>query len=910
MSFDLESAVGAWRQRFADRRGMPPEDLDELEAHLRDDIAHRRARGASAADAFHAAAQAVGDVSEAEAEYRKVYWGKLQRHHAIAGELALQLAMARAYFRATLRGLARRKGYSFINIAGLTLGLACCLVIFQFVAFEYSFDRFHAHERDLYRVLQTTTLVSEVFGEWGGDYTGFALAPALAESVPEIARVVRLHPEYGGALVANPARPERVFEEDRLFYADPAFLEMFTFPLIAGSPRMALEPGTMLVSEKAARKYFGDADPIGQVLDVTGSTEQSYRVTGVFKDVPFNSHLQFEMLLPMKDLLGTEDYRNEPEGGWSWNNFTTYIQLVPGSDVVAVERKMRQAYETRRGDVLREQGRKVRLWAQPLRDVHLNNNIQSWEGIAAGSYRTVYFFTVIGFVTLLIALINYVNLATARALDRAAEVGVRKAVGARREQLAGQFLFESALVNGMAALLALGLSLLLVPALSALVGVRLPWSLWLSPWFWLAFAATFVASSLLAGLYPALVLSSFRPAAVLKGRLGTGGRVRAWVRQGLVVVQFALAVVLIGGTAVVYDQLRFMRHMDLGLELEQVLTVDGPRVLPEGTDLGQAMTTFVQEIERIPSVLKTARSTSLPGQGFNWNGASFRKAEDNPASTLSGVVTYIDTSFADVYGLRLAAGRDFSEVTSADTAGGMWPVMASESTTRALGFTSPGEAVGEALDIGGYAATLVGVYEDFSWSSAHEARQSVFFGYTGGGRHVSMRVGAADLPAALPAIEAVYHRLFPGNVFQYAFADEVFAAQYQKDERFATLFTFFAGLAIAIACLGLFGLAAFTAQQRRKEIGVRKALGASVLGLSALLTRDFLKLVGVAVLVGIPVAYLLMRRWLAGFAYQTDLGVGIFVLVAVLALLLALLTVAYQATRAALTDPVRALRAE
>ncbi len=453
MSFDLESAIGAWRQRYADRRGLRREDLDELEAHLRDDIANRMQRGANPMDAFHAAAEAVGDISEAETEYRKVYWGKLRRQHAFSEEVAVRLAMAQAYFRATLRGLARRKGYSFINIAGLTLGLACCLVIFQFVALEYSFDRFHAHERDLYRVLQTTPLMSESFDGGRGDNTGFALAPALAELVPEVARVARLHPEYDGALVANPARSDLVFEEDHIFYADPAFLEMFSFPLVAGSSRAALEPGTMLLSEQAARKYFGDVNPIGQVLDVTGSTEQSYRVTGIFRDVPLNSHLQFEMLLPMEDLLQTEDYLNEPEGGWSWNNFTTYLQLVPSANVAAVERKMTQAYEARRGDMLREQGRKVRLWAQPLRDVHLNASIQSWDGIVVGSSRTVYFFTVIGLVTLMIALINYVNLATARALERAAEVGVRKAVGARREQLAGQFLFESALVNAVAALL-------------------------------------------------------------------------------------------------------------------------------------------------------------------------------------------------------------------------------------------------------------------------------------------------------------------------------------------------------------------------------------------------------------------------------------------------------------------------
>ena len=817
--------------------------------------------------------------------------------------------MLKNYLLVALRNLRRHKAYSFINVVGLAVGLTCCLVIFQYVAFEYSFDRFHAHERDLYRVLQSTPLVTEPF-EGGGDNTGFALAPALDASVPEVLHVARLHPEYDGALVSNPARPELRFEERRMFYTDPSFLQMFTFPLVGGTQQAALEPGTVLLSVSMARKYFGSANPIGQVLDVTGATERGYRVTGVFEDVPPNSHLQFDFLLPMEDLLQTEDYLSEPEGGWSWNNFYTYVQLYPGADPATVERKMTEAYTTYRGEALRQQQRKAQLWAQPLRDIHLNAEIQGWSGLASGSYRTVYFFTLIGLITLVIALVNYVNLATARALDRAPEIGVRKAVGARRKQLIVQFLFESGLTNFVAALLALVAAILLTPLVNNLAGTQLSVAGWLNPLFWLAFFATFCAGTLLAGLYPAFVLSAFQPSSVLKSK-GSTASGQLWLRRGLVVLQFAASVVLAVGTAVVYDQLAFMRQMDLGLDLEQVLMVSGPRVLPEGTEPETAMTTFAEELRRLPAVHRVGTSTALPGQAFNWNGASIRRATDSPGSVIRGVATYIDTSFAGVFGLELAAGDGFLEFTPPPDSGDTpFPLIANETAVRTLGYASPSAALGEAIVIGDYDARIVGVFRDFNWSSAHETRQNMFFVRYDGGRHVSLRVGTEDLPVTLAAIEATYSRLFPGNVFGYAFADEAFDELYRNEERFATLFTLFAGLAILIACLGLFGLAAFTTRQRTKEIGVRKVLGASVGSIITLLSKDYALLVLGAFGVAVPIVYLLMERWLEGFAYHVELGVGVFLAAGLLAFTAALLSVSTQALRAAKANPVKALRYE
>lgn len=815
--------------------------------------------------------------------------------------------MFKNYLKTTIRSLARRKGYSFINIAGLTVGLSCCLIIFLYVASEYSFDRFHEHELDLYRVSQTTPLLGEEF-ELGGAFTGYALGPALSEAVPEILHVARVHPEYSGAVMSSAERPDRVFEENRVIYTDPEFLAMFTFPLVAGDLQTALAPGTALMSQRAAEKYFPDENPLGNVLDVAGQTERSYRVTGIFKDVPVNSHLEFDFLLPMHDLLREGQYVEEPEQGWSWNNFVTYVQLHSQADRALVDRKATDVYMARRGDALREQGRKAKLGLQPLRDVHLNADVAAPTGVT-GSYRTVYFFTVIGLITLLIALVNYINLATARALDRAREVGVRKVIGAHRKQLVVQFLSESALINLIAGALAVAIAVLATPFVNDLADVRITGALWISPWFWLSCLVTFGVCTLLAGLYPAFVLSSFKPVSVLKGRGGASSS-QPWLRRALVVFQFAASVVLIGGTVIVYDQLEYMRSMDLGLDLEQVVTVRGPRVFSGDTDRASAIISFTDEVRRIPGVRQVATSTSLPGQGFNWNGAAVRRASADPASTIRGVVTYIDTSFATLYGLELLAGIGFDNMSFSDSAGTPMLLIANETSVRSLGFTTPDEAVDQPLDIGGNDARIVGVVEDFNWSSAHEARQNIFLGRTQVGNRISLRVDTRDVTGTIAAVRSTFDRLFPGNVFEYAFVDEAFDQQYRNEERFATLFTLFAGLAIAIACLGLFGLASFTTQQRTKEIGVRKVLGASVPGLVGLLSISFLELVGIAVLIASPIAYVMMQRWLDGFAYRTEIGLGVFVMVGTLALVIALLTVASQSIRAALTNPVRSLRAE
>ncbi len=908
--FDLDKAIAAWRRPFEHNRAFSNEDLEELEGSLRDRVEALMEAGLSEEAAFKEALRRMGTYGTAEEEYRKVFWGKLKRQRTLTDELRWRLSMLKNYVKIAVRNLLRRKGYSFINIAGLTLGLTCCLLIFQYVAFEYSFDRFNENGPNLYRILETRVQNGEE-PEIRTQH-GYALGPALAEAVPEVVRYTRLEPDDSNPIVSNPAQPGKAFEETRVLYADPAFLQIFTYPLLSGDPARALaEPGTVLLSESAARKYFAAANPVGQALNVTGrfsgeTTSGEFRVSGVFQDVPANSHLQYDFLLPMADLL-RKSY-SEPEQGWNYSDFATYVQLRQDAEPADVERTFTDVLMSNKGESYQQRNITARLSAQPLHDIHLNGDITS-PGIVSGSYRSVYFFSLIGIVTLLIALINYVNLATARALDRAREVGVRKVVGAQRGQLVLQFLLESALLNGVALALAAFLTLVLTPVVHDLAGTARLDTLWTSTSFWIAFLAIFCVGTLLAGLYPASILSSFRPATVLKGKAGPLAT-RLRLRQGLVVLQFTASIVLVAGTITVHSQLNYMRYMNLGIDLEQILTVAGPRVLPEGSERADAARAFTQELRRIPAVRQVASSSSLPGRGFDWYTSNVRQETADPSTAVSGAICWVDTSFASLYDLELVAGQDFQRISDARPEGEPFPVITNETGARAVGFDTPSDAVDRVVLIAGMEARIVGVFEDFNWSSAHTMRENAFFGLSNGNSHVSLKVDTQHLSQTIAAIERIYTSLYPGNPFRYAFADEQFDEQYRNDERFATLYSVFSGLAILIACLGLFGLASFNTQQRTKEIGLRKVLGASVTGIVARLSTDFLKLVGLSFILAAPAAYVGMSRWLDDFAYRIEIGPGVFVLTGVVVLLIALATVSYQTIKSALVDPVKSLRYE
>ncbi|HSF56078.1 MAG TPA: ABC transporter permease [Algoriphagus sp.] len=814
--------------------------------------------------------------------------------------------MFKNYIKTAIRNLINNKFYSGINIIGLAIGLTCCMIIFQYIAFEKDFDQFHENNPQIFRVLPGFGRGGDPI-EFGGAFTPQAMAPVFKEGVPEIQHISRVHSD--NALVSNSEQPEKVFEEGMIYYVDPDFLDIFSFPLISGNKDEALQKGTAVISKEAAQKYFGTDNAIGEVISVIGQVNQDYRIAGVFSGVPDNSHLQFEILLPMDNLLEGEGYSNEPEGGWSWNNFSTYLQLHPEANPVQTEQKLTELYLSNRGEVLKQQGYKSSIKIQPLEDIHLNANVEGPLGELIGSSQTVYFFTIIGLVTFLIALINYINLATARALNRAREVGVRKVLGAQKYQLIIQFLYDAALTNAVALAFAFVATGLLMPYVNNIAQSHLSITMWMQSDLWLTLLVTLIASILLSGFYPAFILSSFRPVSVLKGKLSmvTG---QVWLRKGLVVLQFAASIVLISGTIIIYNQLSHMRDRDLGFNMERVLTVEGPRNLPNESNETNPIANFLQELRKLPEVEQAAGSFSLPGQGFNWNGAMIRKATDEPVNSLRGVATYVDTSFAKLYKLELVAGKGFENVTFSNEPDATWFVTINETLAKALGYKAPDQAINEALVIGDYEAQIVGVYKDFSWTSAHQEQQNIVFGPTFGGQHISLRLSTNDLPKAISKIESLYTEMFPANVFEYQFLDQAFDQQYKNDIRFAKLFGLFAGLAIFIACLGLYGLVSFTSQQRKKEIGVRKVLGASVGSVVKLLNIDFLKLVGLGFFVAVPIAWYFMHQWLQEFAYRIDIGISVFVVAGLTTFIIAIITISGQSIKDASANPVDSLRNE
>jgi len=906
--FDLEKAIAAWRRPFEHDAAFSDEDVEELESSLRDRVESLVEVGQSKETAFREALGRMGSYARAEEEYRKVYWGKLKRRRQLLSELVWRLSMLKNYLTIALRNLLRHKGYSFINIAGLTLGMACCLLLFQYVAFETSFDQFNTKKDQLYRA---TFPYTRGEGQEGISATNaLAFGPTMAQEVPGIVRYARIHPSYGGAVISYPgASDSRTFTEDHVLLVDTTFFGMFDYPLVKGDrSRVLRQPQTMLVSESMARKYFGDEEPVGKTLEVTWWESGTYAVAGVFEDVPSTSHLQFDFLFPLSGLLNSEGFQGE---GAAWRDefFITYLEVDEHVNIAALERQISETYGTSTPG-LASGNIDVKVQLQPLTDIHLNQEIYA-PATRTGDRRLVYFFAIIGLITLVIALVNYVNLATARAINRAREVGVRKVVGAYRNQLMGQFMLESALTNILALVLAITLSMLLLPVVNRVAAVEMSRDLWLNGRFWAAFLGLFGLGALLSGLYPAFILSSFKPVTVLKGKAGAFAS-RVALRKVLVVVQFTASIALLAGTTIVYSQLSYMRGMDTGLDLEQVLVVEGPRVRSDVSNRAAEMSTLKNELRRIPAVQEIGLSSNTPGRGFSmYYGRTYRVGAD-PSTGQLVLGTYIDKDFPGVYGLELVAGQPFYEGMTVPDSGDV-PIMVNETFVQTLGFSSNEEAVNERIAIMRNVYVVKGVYEDFQWSSAHQEREAVLFHFEPGGGSspgdgsISMKVSTQELPGTIAAVEKVYESILPGNPFHYHFADAAFDEQYRADRRFATLFAGFAGIAIIIACLGLFGLVAFTAAQRTTEIGVRKVLGASVGSIVALLSGDFLKLVGLAFLIATPLAYFGMQRWLEGFAYRIELGPRVFLLTGTLVLLVALLTVSYQSIRAALADPVKSL---
>ena len=785
--------------------------------------------------------------------------------------------MFKNYLKITLRNILNHKGYSLINIAGLAIGMACCLLISIWVLDELSYDRFHEHAEDLYRVEENQHYSGRVFHV---TVTPYPLAPALREEIPEIieaARVVRA----GGQLFRY---GDKAFIEKNVRAVDPSFLNMFSFPLIQGDPDTALDsPSSLLITEKLAKKYFGTDDAMGKVLSINNRIE--FTVTGVLRDVPHNSYLQFDILIPYVVM----EKQGRTSDSFRANSILTIVQLQPGIPKQLVDEKILGFIRTKEAES------RTDLELMPYTRIHLH----SYWGYekTPGAIRYIYIFSIIAFFVLLIACINFMNLTTARSAGRAKEVGLRKVVVAVKGDLVRQFFGESVVYALSALVLAVLLVMLMLPVFSRLAAKELSWRVAGLDLILLGLGGITLFTGLVAGSYPALFLSSFQPIKVLKGSLKSGAG-SARFRKILVVVQFSLSVSLMIGTTVVYNQLNFMRSKSLGWNKEHLVYI------PLRANLRTSYSALKQELEKDSRILGVTGANYLPSNiGSNSSGADW-DGKDPEFNRLIGE-TYVDYDYCDMLGIEIVEGRGFSHDYPTDESSGF---LVNEAVARLMDKPT---VLGERFKFMGAEGHIIGVMKDFHYGSMRQEIEPLAIRLRP--RNVVfalIRLGPGKVSTGLDFIEATWKRVIPTYPFESHFIDEEFDRMYRAEERIGAILRTFTFLAVFIACLGLFGLASFTAEQRTREIGIRKVLGASISQVTLLLCREFLVLVVAANLLAWPLAYYIMGRWLRGYAYRAGLNWSLFLGALILALAVAVLSVGFQALRAAYVNPAESLKYE
>ncbi len=810
--------------------------------------------------------------------------------------------MIRNYLKTALRSFLKHRSFTFLNITGLTLGLVASLLILQYVKYEKSYDTFHSRATDIYRVEYDFWQNGKLRFECAAAVP--AVGPALKNNFPEVERFTRLYPVSGVMSYDSPGSGLIAHKEEKMQITDTSVFKVFDWILVNGDADNVLKgPGKVVISQSAAKKYFGAEDPIGKTM--VWNQERRFEVTGVFQDIPQNSHIKFDFLFSYETLYdpNVPATENGAETSWGWYDFNTYVLLRPGTDVGALQQKWDTfLYDTRHAD-WEKRSNKQAFVLQPMLDIHLYANLlQESQPEERGDGDSVYALTFIALFILIIAWVNYINLATAKSFDRANEVGVRKAMGAQAGQLMRQFLAESFLVNLFAAVIAIILVRALWPAFAQLSGRPIPVSFMLDADFWLLLAGLFVTGTLLSGSYPALILSRFKPVAVLKGKVMRTSQ-GSLLRKSLVIFQFAASVILIVGSIVVFQQLRFMRGQDLGIDINGTLVIKGPGV--SDTTFRRKSESFKAEVMRISGVKSITASTNVPGDEIFWAGG-IRRLVGGPEGSISGYTVGIDDAYINAFNLKLAAGRSFDLLHPNEGRN----IIINRAMAEALDFNDPEKALGEKL-IQGDTFDIVGVLENYHQMSLKESVVPLVFRYTPmWASFYAVKVDHENYGSVLGGIEQPWNSIFPGNPIDYFYLDSFFNRQYESDRQFGSIFSLFTGLAILIACLGLFGLASFLTTQRTKEIGIRKVLGSSASNIVLLLSRGFIQLVLVANLLAWPVAWFAMERWLQGFPYRIGLNPLWFILAGGGVVLIAFVSVGVQTLKAAMINPAKTLKYE
>lgn len=813
--------------------------------------------------------------------------------------------MIKNYLKIALRSLLKQRVYTFINVLGLSVGIASCLLITLFVMDEFSFDRFHSKADRIYKIWLERKYPSHLIN--------YAIIPhsysdAIKRDFPEVEATVKLGgPNETPVVYIDEKQERKQFDEEFVMAADSNFFDVFSIQLLKGDPKNVLKTASdVVITEQTAQRYFGNGDPIGKTLTIFN---REYRVTGISENVPNNSHMKFDFLTKWDD-----NFFGGPGSNFITFSAHVYVLLKPGTDPRALEAKFPRMVDTyaaaqierdlgKSWDDYKREGNGYRYSLQPITQIHLDTNNIEAKMRPGGNLNYVYFLIFVAALILVIACINFMNLATAKSAERAREVGVRKTMGSMKGQLVWQFLIESVLLGLFSTIIAVGLAQLALPSFNDLAGKNL--SIGYTPLLLVALTLVAVVVGFLAGSYPAFALSSIHPILVLKGKFTSSAK-GSWLRNGLVVFQFFISIILIVGTLIVIRQMEFMQSKSLGYDKEQVI------VVTRAFALNNQLQTFVDETERMQGVRKVGTSFSLLGREEDFFGAQFKP--EGSTEILTTKTTGINDDFAATIGFEFVLGHGYSRETNDSLS-----IILNESAVRTMDINDP---IGKKLSAiqrtpnGNVevAYTIIGVIKDFNFQTLRDPitpltiQSNESFG--GGAAYVFVRVEPGDHSKIIQELESKWKQLAPEQSFRYTFLDEDLRAHYDTEKRAGRVFAIFASLAIVIACVGLFGLSAYTASLRTKEIGVRKVLGASVGSVVMLLSIEFSKLILIAFVLSVPVAWYAMDQWLGGFAYRIDVGVSVFIIAGISALLISWITVSYQSIKAAIVNPVKSLRSE
>ena len=812
--------------------------------------------------------------------------------------------MLKNHLQLAIRNLFKRKGYSSLNILGLAIGITCCLLIFQHVAYERSYEHFNPAAGQVVRVRLDAYQQGKL--AWQSATVFPAIAPTMKQEFPEVEDYCRLID--ANFLLSNDARNVKI-RENHGYFADPSTINLLGVTLLKGHPATALDgPNKILLSQSMARKYFGDEDPMGKRLLVRDQNNLYMEVTGIYKDYPVNSHLILDHLISYatlnEQIRRDGDSTRPAETSWGWYDFYAYVRLKPGADWKALQAKM-PAFADRHingQEWMKKNNNRNTLALIPLTDIHLYSNYNQ-EAEVNGNGKAVSFLFLIAFFIIVIAWVNYTNLATSRSLERAKEVGVRKVLGAIKSDLVMQFMTESLLLNLLSLVIALLAAFLLARPFNHLIGSDTATGFSLPMNYVLGFAALFLTGTFLSGAYPAFVLSGYQPIKVLKGMFKNSNQGQV-LRKSLIIGQFAISVILIAGTMLVYQQVQYMRSQKLGANIDQTIVLEGATAQVDSV-YKATLQPFKQELLQQSTIKSVTASSNVMGQEIYWtNGVRRVDKDKNAAVTLYHLG--IDYDFLPAYDLKLVAGRNFSKDFPTDRKA----VMLNERAASLLGFDKPADAINQKLRRGGDTITIVGVIADYHHQGLQKAIDPLVILLRPNQRAwFSVKV-SSNPQQTLARIEKTWNKYFPNDPFNYFFLDESFGQQYKADIRFGQVFGLFASLAILIACFGLLGLSAYNVLQRTKEIGIRKVLGASVQNLVFTLSKEFLYLVLISLVIAVPVTWWVMNNWLQDFAYRISIQWWVFAFAGVLAIFIALVTVGFQALKAAVNSPVKSLRTE